>query len=375
MTHQYLTASELDDVVDAAAAAGLINDAARTVLLGSLNQGFVLGSLPIIGFPLLQLRADLNAMNTVERLADGSVPLRDWLRQAGTLARQMGRTQASVFTAYETKVDAVASGQPPLPDPATMPEIINKEDIVYQDDMVDFSFLAAGDNVGRAVAKLLVPKYQGGAPVLQSGAPVRHAGTGWLIKKDLLVTNHHVVNARKTGESAASESDLLLQAMNAVVKFDYNSVDDEGTPATVTALEAWDENLDYAILHLAAPAACDPPRLFKQAVVFSSGSYVPLNIIQHPAGHPKRVAFRNNLLTAADATTIRYFTDTLSGSSGAPVFDDAWHVIALHRGSVPVSNVSFQGQSVAVVNIGTQIAAILDHLAAHYLALYQEITA
>ncbi len=375
MTHQYLTAAELDDVVDAATAAGLVGDATRTVLLGALNQGFVLGSLPIIGFPLLQLRADLNAMNTVERLADSSVPLRDWLRQAGVLARQMGRTEASIFTAYEARVAAAASGQPPLPDPMTMPEVINKEDIVHQDDMVDFEFLAAGDLVGRAVAKLLVPKYQGGMAVLLGGAQVRHAGTGWLLTKNLLVTNHHVVNARKQGESAASGSDLLLQAMNALVRFDYNSVDDPGTPATVTALEAWNEDLDYAILRLQAPLACDPPRLFKQAIVFSSGSYVPLNIIQHPGGHPKRVAFRNNLLTGADATTIRYFTDTLAGSSGAPVFDDAWCVVALHRGSTPVSNVSFHGQSVAVVNIGTQIAAILDHLAVHYPALYHEVTA
>ena len=78
---------------------------------------------------------------------------------------------------------------------------------------------------------------------------------------------------------------------------------------------------------------------------------MPLNIIQHPSGHPKRVALRNNLLTDADATTIRYFTDTLTGSSGSPVFSDEWKVIGLHRGSTSVAGVSFQGRDTAVVNV------------------------
>ena len=111
----------------------------------------------------------------------------------------------------------------------------------------------------------------------------------------------------------------------------------------------------------------------KTPVVFSDGIYVPLNIIQHPSGHPKRVALRNNLLTGADDETIRYFTDTVTGSSGSPVFNDEWQVIGLHRGSTTVEGVSFQGRSTAVVNVGTQITAILDHLNVNAKALRQEI--
>ncbi|WP_405411549.1 hypothetical protein [Streptomyces decoyicus] len=47
--------------------------------------------------------------------------------------------------------------------------------------------------------RLKVPPYQGGAPLQPNGFP--HSGTGWLIAPGLLVTNHHVVNAR-TGTGA-----------------------------------------------------------------------------------------------------------------------------------------------------------------------------
>jgi hypothetical protein len=75
-----------------------------------------------------------------------------------------------------------------------------------------------------------------------------------------------------------------------------------------------------------------------------------------------RVALRNNLITDVDDTTLRHFTDMLIGSSGSPVLDDGWRVVALHRGAVDVKGVRFQGRPTAVVNVGTQIAAILDHL-------------
>jgi V8-like Glu-specific endopeptidase len=54
-------------------------------------------------------------------------------------------------------------------------------------------------------------------------------------------------------------------------------------------------------------------------------------IIQHPAGMAMQVALHNNLVTFADATRLQYLTDTLPGSSGAPVFDFNWDVVALHH--------------------------------------------
>jgi endonuclease G, mitochondrial len=375
MSFRYLKPEQIDEIVQEALAAGLGSDAVRNVLRAALNQNFALSSLTDLGLPQLQLYSDLNTMNFVERLADGSVPLLDWLRQAGSLTRQMGRTQASVFTKYEAIVDAKASGQPSLPDPTTLREVINNEDIVHQNDMLDFSFLLAGVFAGAAVARLVVPRYENGAPALDtSNKPRRFGGTGWLLTKQLIMTNKHVVDARNKGEPSLDEADLLLQGANTEVQFGYDSLDESPPSMIATKLEAWDADLDFAVLRLATAVPHKPLRLRNQSVVFSAGTYVPLNIIQHPGVNvPKKIAIRNNLLTAADETTIRYFTDTLGGSSGSPVFDDEWRVIALHRGSVSVQNVSFQGQNVAVANIGTQINAILKHLELHHKELRNEI--
>src|SRR5215213_901990 len=287
----YLKTTEIDELVQAALAAGLGTPVARNTLLSAVNQGFVNTLFDVGGIPMFQLYNDLNTMNVIDQLSDGSVPLRDWLQKAGVLARASQRREEEVFTRYETRVDAKASGQHQQPDPSTFREVINNEDIVFRDDMVDFWFLSAGALAGRSVAKLFVPRYENGNPVMgDTGKPRRTVGTGWLITKDLVVTNHHVVNCRQQEEPPPSQDDLLLQGGHTLVKFDYNAADDEGEDIEAGKLEAWDQALDFAILRLKQPATRDPLRLYGQRVVFSDGAYVPVNIIQHPSGHPKRVA-------------------------------------------------------------------------------------
>ena len=125
---------------------------------------------------------------------------------------------------------------------------------------------------------------------------------------------------------------------------------------------AWDVDLDYAVLRLAGDDRA-ALTLSAQAVAdVTPGSAVVVNVIQHPDGNPKRFGIRNNLVSAATPTELRYFTDTLGGSSGSPVLDDSWQVVGLHKGSRLVRGVKFQGRDAAYVNVGTQITAVLDRL-------------
>ena len=60
-----------------------------------------------------------------------------------------------------------------------------------------------------------------------------------------------------------------------------------------------------------------------------------LTIVQHPKGERKQVCVRENQLLKRDTDVLWYSTDTMGGSSGAPVFNNDWLIVALHHSGVP----------------------------------------
>jgi endonuclease G len=60
-----------------------------------------------------------------------------------------------------------------------------------------------------------------------------------------------------------------------------------------------------------------------------------LSIIQHPGGERKQVCVRENKLLRYGDDTLWYQADTVAGSSGSPVFNPFWQVVALHHSGVP----------------------------------------
>ncbi|MEE1757433.1 trypsin-like peptidase domain-containing protein [Streptomyces sp. SP18CS02] len=367
----YLSSEELRRVAGAALESGLADPSVRPLLFDGIMPRYR-GTLPLLAAPGRQVQSDLGEMNRVERLVDGSVPLEIWLRNAVAET-----TEAAALAVLQRALDDVArkaGGEPDALSGAGTPEM--KEQIVHRDDTVPFGFLRGGELAGTAVARIKVPPYEGGAPLQPNGYP--HSGTGWLIAPDLIVTNHHVVNARSgtgDGRPRAAEDDLLLQARHARARFDYDTDDVESEEATVGELVAADPDLDYAVLRLTAAPSRPVLRLATRALTVARGDVVPVNIIQHPGGQPKRVALRNNLVYEADEHDLRYFTDTRGGSSGSPVLTDDWKVVALHRGTRRVEDVMFQGRTTAFVNVGTQMTAVMRHLAAISPGVHAEIEA
>ncbi|MFF9012786.1 trypsin-like peptidase domain-containing protein [Streptomyces sp. NPDC014870] len=367
----YLSAEDLVRVRNAALDAGLGEDGVRRLLFTGTSAHFR-ASLPAMDTPLRQMHSDLDVMNQVERLIDGTVPLEIWLHNA--IAQTVDAAPLTVLQRALDDVARDAAGEPDLPAGPLPAE--TKEEVIFRDDTVPFEFLQGGVLAGSAVARLKVPPFESGKP-LQPAYP--HAGTGWLIAPELLITNHHVVNARTRSPGVllrVADDDLQLQVRNSRSRFDYGADEAETVEATAAALVAWDEGLDFALMRLSPGLPPRPVLRVATAPLLLTGSEpVAVNIIQHPGGQPKRVALRNNLVFEADERDLRYFTDTRSGSSGSPVFTDDWTVVALHRGTRRVEEVHYQGRTTAFVNVGTQLSRILAHLKEKAPELYEEIGA
>lgn len=360
---EYLSTEEIDEIHAAAAEAGLMDE--RAALLAAIPAGFRT-ALVTSPRPATQTLLDLKKMNGIPRLTDGSVPLERWLRAAVSLSPLTPQQQ--IFRKYLDIVVVKASGNAhPAKALDDLPPA--EEKIVDIDDTLPIGFLRAANAVVGSVVKLEVPCFvDGQAQIGAGGKPMRYVGTGWLIAPDLICTNYHVVNAREDGQPRATQADFICQGKKTIARFDFDDAQQEGTPVGIVAVEAADDSLDYAILRL-GPGIPEPKRLpltvNKAAFLLPPEHYKAVNIIQHPLGGAKVVAIRNNLARQVVGNEVQYFTDTQGGASGSPVFNDSWEVVALHRAARNVSNVSFQGKPTAVVNVGTAISAICQHIQDH----------
>lgn len=208
-------------------------------------------------------------------------------------------------------------------------------------------------------------------------------GTGFLISPSLFITNHHVI------EDATA-------AKGAQVTF-FREMDDRGRPKPTTtylldpdrfALFSPDAELDYAVIALGQPQSggAGPSDLGFCPLSNHPDKHVigmNTNIVQHPSGWPKMITVRNNILTWRTDHTLLYETDTEQGSSGSPVFNDDWQLVALHHWGEPFIDRNAFGTEVPKnVNEGVRISAIymdlarkLDGLPAAWKPLLQETLA
>jgi V8-like Glu-specific endopeptidase len=367
----HLPQAQLNDLIAKAVDSDLLSGPRQLLGQGILRSFWL--TFTVVGDPLTQFQLDLATLNNTERLANGEVPLVQFLKNAANQLRLRGRPEADDFEAIAQNIGNRTFGVPPMPNPQLLREVVQNEAIVGVDDMVDFAFLAKGIRVGQSVARIIVPRFEGGVLKQANNGPWTMVGTAWVLAPTLMLTNHHVIAARLTGEPEPSPADFALQAGGSVVEFDFDAPGSVVKKIAVTKVEADSIDLDYSVIRLVSDAGRPALGFNPQRVVFGPASYDPVNIIQHPRGQPKRIAFRNNLLTGADNETIRYFTDTDFGSSGSPVCDDNWRVVALHRGAEFVKGVTFQGKSTAYVNFGSQLQAVLDKLQAQNADIHAEL--
>lgn len=198
---------------------------------------------------------------------------------------------------------------------------ISRERIIGSSELVDIKFLELAISIGRAVARL------------QIGSGL---GTGFLVGPGLILTNHHVIESVDDATIARAQFDFQTNAageMLATQEYRLNPgrffLTDEKLDFTLVAIEKLSDKgrplSEYPWLPMIAQTG-------KAAV----GD--PLNIIQHPRGGLKQIAFRENKVIELPSGTpdfLYYSTDTEPGSSGSPCFNDQWELIALHHSGVP----------------------------------------
>lgn len=390
---RYLDQKRILELHRAMADAGLAKMSTLDRLASSLNRRFA-ARLPEGDPQNARLLSTLNELNRVERLTNGDVPLAQWLAgvealiseepEANIVRAAMRDMQSPHMTRKDAETHVRTASFVTSKDADTHLHSVSffeKLKAPNRPDMVPYGYLRRGIDVGLSVTRVQVPNYRDGEPILFEGKPMTTLGTGWLLTPELLITNHHVINCDDA--QVVPERDLRLQAEGATVQFDYDAPDSPAPLERVARLEAWApmrESLDYAILRLSSkqdPSSRPPLTLRRTRLKIADPESPPsLNIIQHPAGGPKMLAFRNNHLAKIEGSDIWYFTDTERGSSGSPVLDDDWQVVALHKKWGWVSGIKYyQGKTQAWANVGTQMIDILDDLKARYPTIYREIGA
>lgn len=209
---------------------------------------------------------------------------------------------------------------------SSLVETIGRERVMGDRDFLGINFLEMALAVSRFVGRIRIRT--------RAGGPNAGYGTGFMVSPCLLLTNNHVLPDPTL--AAASE-----------VEFDYQ-YDRAGRllPVVNYGLEPQrffltSVKLDYTLVAVRERSIDNRTELRRYGwtrLIGEQGKAVigdALNIIQHPQGEPKQLVLRSNKLIDLFEHFAHYVTDTEPGSSGSPVYNDQWEVVALHHQGVP----------------------------------------
>lgn len=211
--------------------------------------------------------------------------------------------------------------------------------------------------------------------------------TGFMVSPDLMMTNHHVFPVADPASFSQLTDDATLE-------FNYElDVNGKPAPPVVHAIEPTvflhtSEELDLTLVAVRPLDNSGQHQLSEQGYLVLNGSLGKAGtgdfatIIQHPDGQQKQIALRNNeIIDNTLDDVIIYKSDTAQGSSGAPVFNNEWQLIALHsagvakkdaRGNyldrdnqvIPIVEGSVdEARVVWLANRGIRVSAIMKYLA------------
>ncbi len=193
-------------------------------------------------------------------------------------------------------------------------------------DFLSVDFLRNGLRAARSVGRVVVRRGGRGPTV----------GTGFLVSPRVMITNNHVLREAETAASATLEMGYEADGGRLVSAPDEFALRPDAFFVT-------NRDLDFSLVAVSGVSAGGAPLsgfgflpLIAEEGKIAVGR--PVNVIQHPGGRPKEVTIRENRLLdlpRAIPWAAHYEADTERGSSGAPVLNDRWEVVALHHSGVP----------------------------------------
>lgn len=160
--------------------------------------------------------------------------------------------------------------------------------------------------------------------VVRIALPDGSSGSGFLTNDNLIITNNHVIASQDQARRAKVQFNYQLTPNNLAAPLEELEFDPDNGFATSPK-----DQHDWAAIRVQGNPAGRWGGLSLKPTAVQKDEWV--NIIQHPGGGPKQIALYHNVVTYADATRVQYLTDTLPGSSGSPVFNSDWEVVALHH--------------------------------------------
>ena len=162
-------------------------------------------------------------------------------------------------------------------------------------------------------------------------------GTGFMVSPDLLITNHHVFPSPDMASRSTIEFNYQRDRFGNQLPVVPFSLDP-------TKFFLNDKTLDFALVAVKQDTNSRLEQFGWCPFIKDPGKIIAtenINIIQHPLGELKQIVIRENRLIdtfLGEEDVLHYEADTEPGSSGSPVFNDQWEVVALHHSGVPRRN-------------------------------------
>jgi endonuclease G len=297
-----------------------------------------------------RIRAAEDEIRSSLRLAAEGNPLGAEYEESRLVARLKATAQLSKDEARHAAARIIAAARESRSGEKSVLAPMGAQTVFGSRDFVSVAFLELGVRAARAVARV---RPNGETPA-----------SGVMISDRLFLTNNHTIQTAKKASVAEIEFAYELDTSNRPVQPTRFAL----APSDFFLADEAND-LDYTLVAVGpkvsgtgelrdfgwCPLSDDPTKHALGEVA---------NIVQHPGGGYKEVVIRENRLVSRPSRVLHYVADTEVGSSGSPVFNNEWRMIALHHWGEPVlQREDENGRRVPMeVNEGIRVSAIVGEL-------------